>query len=207
MVKTRASAVSQPVAPTPATTARVWCWILRREWLPIRAMRLAAQQRARRLLALQASRHARKTPTRTRGKWNAASLFAARTPAAAAGFLMRPGQSGWATRIRSAAGGLARNTPALPAGRQIQQLRTKLVLTTKLAARRLVRSFRSSVLETMRQTVRRITRLVILQRSAAPRPVLYTLVARASSFPRARVLLEAPRSFAAKTAAARQCAA
>ena len=124
------------------------------------------------------------------------------------------------TWSRSAAGGLARNTPALPAGRQIQQLRTKLapglhacklsvcffsrrqlqvlvarlavkmpaseVLTTKLAARRLVRSFRSSVLETMRQTVRRITRLVILQRSAAPRPVLYTLVARASSFPRAR---------------------
>ena len=60
------------------------------------------------------------------------------------------------------------------------------MLTTKLAAPRPVRSFRSSVLETMRQTARRITRSAIPQRRAAPRPVLCTPVARALSFPRAR---------------------
>mmetsp|Transcript_96107 Transcript_96107/g.228896 ORF Transcript_96107/g.228896 Transcript_96107/m.228896 type:complete len:208 (+) Transcript_96107:450-1073(+) len=206
MVKTRASAVSQPVVPTPATTARAWCWIERSKWSRIPAMGLAAQRRAPRLLALQASRHARRTPTRMHGKWNAASPFAARTPAAAAGSLMRAGRSGWAIQIRSAAEGPARNTLALLAGRQIQQLQTKLVLTTKLAAPRPVRSFRSSVLETMRQTARRITRSAIPLRRAAPRPVLCTPVARASSFPRARVLLEAPTSSAAKTAVARQCA-
>mmetsp|Transcript_22565 Transcript_22565/g.42525 ORF Transcript_22565/g.42525 Transcript_22565/m.42525 type:complete len:213 (+) Transcript_22565:499-1137(+) len=201
MMKRRASAAGRHAKPTLATFGRGSLWTSRKSTSRTSVMQPAVLQRAPVSPAQPASRHVQRTSMRMLEVWSVVSRSAAPTPAPKVGWPTSCGQTRSATRMRSAARGLASSTNAAAAGLPTRPPRETSESTMRPAVPRPASSSRTSALATTRPTLRRMTQSGSLRRSAAQRPALCTRAGREPSFRTARASSAALMTSAAKTPA------